>query len=148
MRDALKELDIFAETLSHGLKSDADQSNLGEELENELGDMERAIEEAAARIAQLWDSSKQNHTGIKLEVNDKVLDSCTGLMAAIIQLINKAKTLQEEIVAGGKGALAHILDCQLLVNIIVDRCINCLDNQPEFHYIKIKTHVCYRVCIS
>ena len=97
------ELVSQAETLSCGLKSDANESNVGEELENELGDMERAIEEAAARIAQLWDRSKQTQTGIKLEVNDKVLDSCTSLMAAIIQLINKAKALQAEIVARGKG---------------------------------------------
>lgn len=104
MRIALKDLNVLAETLSHGLKSDINESNLGEELENELEDMERAIEEAAVRIAQLWDCSKQTQTGIKLEVNDKVLDSCTGLMAAIIQLINKAKLLQEEIVSRGKGS--------------------------------------------
>jgi len=104
VRNALMELVSQAETLSCGLKSDANESNVGEELENELGDMERAIEEAAARIAQLWDRSKQTQTGIKLEVNDKVLDSCTSLMAAIIQLINKAKALQAEIVARGKGS--------------------------------------------
>jgi len=104
VRIALKDLNVLAETLSHGLKSDINESNLGEELENELEDMERAIEEAAVRIAQLWDCSKQTQTGIKLEVNDKVLDSCTGLMAAIIQLINKAKLLQEEIVSRGKGS--------------------------------------------
>jgi hypothetical protein len=38
-----------------------------------------------------------------LEVSEKVLDSCTALMKAIVDLIKKAKVLQEEIVARGKG---------------------------------------------
>lgn len=86
------------------LKAKADQANVGEQLENELGEMERAIEEAAMKIAKLWDSSKHSQlTGVKLEVNEKVLDSCTNLMKAIVDLIRKAKVLQEEIVARGKG---------------------------------------------
>lgn len=85
------------------LKCNSDQSNVGEELENELGAMERAIEEAATRMAILWNNSKKTYTGVKLEVNEKVLDSCTALMKAIVELIRKAKILQEEIVARGKG---------------------------------------------
>lgn len=91
------------EFVTESSKNSAEQGNVGEELETELGAMERAIEEAAARIAKLWDNSKQSHTGVKLEVNEKVLDSCTALMKAIVELIRNAKVLQEEIVARGKG---------------------------------------------
>lgn len=89
--------------VSKVLEINAAEDNLGELLEDELGAMESAIEEAAIRIAKLWDDSKHSQTGVKLEVNEKVLDSCTGLMKAIVDLIKKAKILQEEIVAQGKG---------------------------------------------
>lgn len=84
------------------MKAAADRENVVD-LENELGAMERAIEEAADRIAKMWDNSKRSQTGLKLEVNEKVLDSCTALMKAIIELIKNAKILQEEIVSRGKG---------------------------------------------
>ena len=99
----MRDLDQLVDAVAESLKAIADQGNVGEELESELGAMERAIEEAAARIAQLWDNSKHSQTGVKLEVNEKVLDSCTALMKAIVDLIRKAKILQEEIVARGKG---------------------------------------------
>ena len=101
--NALRDLDQLVIAITESLKANVEQDNVGEELESELGAMERAIEEAAARIAKLWDSSKQSHTGVKLEVSEKVLDSCTALMKAIVDLIRKAKVLQEEIVARGKG---------------------------------------------
>lgn len=101
---ALRELEILAESVTESLKANADKNNVGEELENELAAMERAIQEAADRIAKLWDNSKRSQTGVKLEVNGKVLDSCDVLMKAIIELIRKAKILQEEIVARGKGS--------------------------------------------
>ena len=85
------------------MKANAEKDNVGEELENELAAMERAIQDAADRIEKLWDNSKRSQTGVKLEVNGKVLDSCTSLMKSIIELIKKAKVLQEEIVARGKG---------------------------------------------
>lgn len=48
--------------------------------------------------------SREQETGVKLEVNDKILDSCTSLMKAIKVLIIKAQDLQKEIVAQGRGA--------------------------------------------
>ena len=95
--------------MTESLKANADKNNVGEELENELAEMERAIQDAADRIAKLWDNSKRSQTGVKLEVNGKVLDSCDVLMKAIIELIRKAKILQEEIVARGKGILDFIV---------------------------------------
>ena len=100
VRAALRALDaLLVDVISEMKGAPVDE----QDLEKELALMEQAIEEAAQRIAQLWDRSKQSHSGVKLEVNGKILDSCTSLMAAIIQLIKKAKTLQEEIVAQGKG---------------------------------------------
>jgi len=103
------ELNSLAESVSQALKPDANQGSVGEKLEKELRDMEEDILEAAARIAQLWNRSKETQTGVKLEVNEKILDSCTALMAGIIELIKKAKVLQEEIVARGKVITIHVL---------------------------------------
>lgn len=47
--------------------------------------------------------SKQADSGIKLEVNEKILDSCTTLMQAIRLLVQKSRLLQAEIVAQGRG---------------------------------------------
>jgi huntingtin interacting protein 1 len=46
--------------------------------------------------------TREQDTGVKLEVNDKILDACTGLMKAIKLLIIKAKELQKEIAAQGR----------------------------------------------
>lgn len=47
--------------------------------------------------------SRSADSGIKLEVNEKILDSCTNLMQAIKILVQKARLLQAEIVSQGKG---------------------------------------------
>lgn len=46
--------------------------------------------------------TREKDSGVKLEVNDKILDACTALMKAIKLLIAKAKDLQKEIVAQGR----------------------------------------------
>lgn len=51
----------------------------------------------------MLNESRKSHSGVKLEVNEKILDSCTNLMAAVSLLIKKARLLQAEIVAQGKG---------------------------------------------
>jgi hypothetical protein len=53
-------------------------------------------------IKMLMNRTREHDTGIKLEVNDKILDACTGLMKAIKLLIIKAKDLQKEIAAQGR----------------------------------------------
>lgn len=47
--------------------------------------------------------SRQSDSGIKLEVNEKILDACTALMNFIRILVQKSRTLQAEIVLLGKG---------------------------------------------
>lgn len=46
--------------------------------------------------------SRAADSGIKLEVNSKLLDSCTTLMQAKRLLVQKARLLQAEIVAQGR----------------------------------------------
>lgn len=46
--------------------------------------------------------SRAADSGIKLEVNEKILDSCTTLMQAIRLLVQKSRYLQAEIVAQGR----------------------------------------------
>jgi len=48
-------------------------------------------------------ASRQTDSGIKLEVNESILDSCNSLMMAIKVLIEKSKVLQSEIVSQGRG---------------------------------------------
>jgi huntingtin interacting protein 1 len=55
--------------------------------------------------------SRKADSGIKLEVNSKLLDSCTNLMEAIRILVKKARLLQAEIVAQGKVSLSSYLVC-------------------------------------
>lgn len=60
--------------------------------------MDRAILEAEKKIEQMMAAAKKD-TGVKLEVNGKILDACTSLMQAIKQLIQDSKQLQLEIAA-------------------------------------------------
>lgn len=46
--------------------------------------------------------SRAGDSGVKLEVNEKILDTCTKLMHAIRILVQKSRFLQAEIVAQGK----------------------------------------------
>lgn len=48
-------------------------------------------------------ASKIADSGLKLEVNGKILDSCTNLMKAIRALVQKSRVLQAEIVASGNA---------------------------------------------
>lgn len=77
---------------------------LAEMVESELAGMDKAIEEAASRIADMLSQSRASDSGIKLEVNEKILDACTSLMQCIRILVQKARVLQAEIVALGKGS--------------------------------------------
>ncbi|GJQ85262.1 putative actin binding protein [Trypoxylus dichotomus] len=91
----------LADTISGSLK--ASPEDLADMIEREMAAMDGAIEEAANRIQDMLSKSRQADSGIKLELNEKILDSCTTLMAAIRVLIQKSRLLQGEIVAQGKG---------------------------------------------
>ena len=72
-------------------------------LENELSIMDKAIEEAATRIEEMLSVSRSSDSGIKLEVNEKILDACTNLMQCIRVLVQKSRLVQAEIISNGKG---------------------------------------------
>lgn len=47
--------------------------------------------------------TKSSHSGLKLEVNEKILDACTDLMKCIQILVQKSRKVQSEIISLGKG---------------------------------------------
>ena len=57
-------------------------------------------------------NSRAADSGIKLEVNGKILDSCTNLMQAIRLLVKKSRLLQAEIV--GQGRVSNMFTYFLL----------------------------------
>lgn len=81
--------------------------NVADMLQKELKEMDNMIEEAAQKMLEIQRNSKSKNEGIKLEVNDKILDSCTNLMQCIINLIKKSRDLQNEIVVNGKGTFSE-----------------------------------------
>ncbi|XP_055902161.1 huntingtin-interacting protein 1 [Eupeodes corollae] len=101
----LKEKITSITGMIHDLSTKSDPSGqLGDLVENELATMDKAIEEAASKIVELLSSSRALDSGIKLEVNERILDACTSLMQSIRILVQRAKSLQAEIVALGKGS--------------------------------------------
>ncbi|KAF3692909.1 Huntingtin-interacting protein 1 [Channa argus] len=80
------------------------QGELGDLVEQEMAATSAAVESAAARIEEMLNKSRAVDTGIKMEVNERILASCTELMQAIKELILSSKDLQRDIVEGGRGA--------------------------------------------
>ncbi len=128
--DEAKELDSLVDKILQTLKEllpkvhDINKEELGDLIDQEMHKTSEAIEAAVAKLEvfihaelqfiffyiifsinikkALMNKSKEKDTGMKLEVNDKILDSCTALMKAIKILIQKSKELQKEIVAQGR----------------------------------------------
>uniref|UniRef100_M4A930 Huntingtin-interacting protein 1-related protein n=1 Tax=Xiphophorus maculatus TaxID=8083 RepID=M4A930_XIPMA len=80
------------------------QGELGDLVEQEMAATSAAVESAAARIEEMLNKSRAIDTGIKMEVNERILASCTELMQAIKELILSSKDLQRDIVESGRGA--------------------------------------------
>uniref|UniRef100_A0A1I8ED39 I/LWEQ domain-containing protein n=1 Tax=Wuchereria bancrofti TaxID=6293 RepID=A0A1I8ED39_WUCBA len=74
---------------------------IGAELEQEMRRMDEAIQKAVELIEEMQKKSRATDSGIRLKVNEGILDSCNQLMAAIVTLVAKSRALQEEIVAAG-----------------------------------------------
>ncbi|XP_051691422.2 huntingtin-interacting protein 1 isoform X3 [Oryctolagus cuniculus] len=102
MRSCLSKIKaIGEELLPRGL--DIKQEELGDLVDKEMAATSAAIEAATARIEEMLSKSRAGDTGVKLEVNERILGSCTGLMQAIQVLIVASKDLQREIVESGRG---------------------------------------------
>uniref|UniRef100_A0A8C6MUV3 Huntingtin-interacting protein 1 n=1 Tax=Mus spicilegus TaxID=10103 RepID=A0A8C6MUV3_MUSSI len=89
------------ELLPRGL--DIKQEELGDLVDKEMAATSAAIEAATTRIEEILSKSRAGDTGVKLEVNERILGSCTSLMQAIKVLIVASKDLQKEIVESGRG---------------------------------------------
>jgi len=84
--------------------SDVGKGDLSDVVDQEMSATARAVEQASERIEALLNEARLKDSGINLEVNERILDSCTELMRFIRVLIDSSKELQKEIVDRGRGA--------------------------------------------
>ncbi|POI35450.1 hypothetical protein CIB84_000802 [Bambusicola thoracicus] len=70
----------------------------------ELGDVRRALRGVLELAQDMMSRARNESSGIKLEVNERILNSCTDLMKAIRLLVMTSTNLQKEIVESGRGA--------------------------------------------
>ncbi|CAJ0958620.1 unnamed protein product [Ranitomeya imitator] len=83
---------------------DIRQEELGDMVDKEMASTSAAIEDAVRRIEEMMNQARKDSSGVKLEVNERILNSCTDLMKAIRQLVITSTDLQKEIVESGRGA--------------------------------------------
>ncbi|XP_013145198.1 PREDICTED: huntingtin-interacting protein 1 isoform X4 [Papilio polytes] len=75
----------------------ADSAPAPANVDDELATMDTAIEHAAKQIEEMLAASRAGDSGVKLEVNEKILDACTTLMGAVKALVQDARRLQREL---------------------------------------------------
>ncbi|XP_032395036.1 huntingtin-interacting protein 1-related protein [Etheostoma spectabile] len=73
-------------------------------VDKEMVATSTAIEEAVLRMDEILNQAKRETSGIKLEVNQSILGSCSDLMKAVHMLVTASTDLQKDIVEGGRGA--------------------------------------------
>ncbi|KAM4707564.1 huntingtin-interacting protein 1-related protein [Discoglossus pictus] len=83
---------------------DIKQEELGDMVDKEMASTAAAIEDAVRRIEEMMNQARKDTSGVKLEVNERILNACTDLMKAIRLLVITSTDLQKEIVEGGRGA--------------------------------------------
>ncbi|XP_004843963.1 huntingtin-interacting protein 1-related protein isoform X2 [Heterocephalus glaber] len=83
---------------------DVRQEELGAMVDKEMAATSAAIEDAVRRIEDMMNQARHASSGLKLEVNERILNSCTELMKAIRLLVTTSTSLQKEIVDSGRGA--------------------------------------------
>ncbi|XP_067163090.1 huntingtin-interacting protein 1-related protein isoform X1 [Apteryx mantelli] len=83
---------------------DIKQEELGDMVEKEMASTSAAIEDAVRRIEEMMSQARNESSGVQLEVNERILNSCTDLMKAIRLLVMTSTSLQKEIVESGRGA--------------------------------------------
>ncbi|XP_077015817.1 huntingtin-interacting protein 1-related protein [Tamandua tetradactyla] len=83
---------------------DVRQEELGAMVDKEMAATSAAIEDAVRRIEDMMNQARHSSSGVKLEVNERILNSCTDLMKAIRLLVMASTSLQREIVESGRGA--------------------------------------------
>ncbi|XP_041667354.1 huntingtin-interacting protein 1-related protein-like [Cheilinus undulatus] len=83
---------------------DVRKEELGSMVDKEMIATSTAIEEAVLRMDEILHQAKKDTNGVKLEVNQSILGSCSDLMKAVHMLVTAATDLQKDIVEGGRGA--------------------------------------------
>ncbi|KAM6423406.1 huntingtin-interacting protein 1-related protein [Liasis olivaceus] len=83
---------------------DVREEELGDLVDKEMATTSAAVEDAVRRIEEMMNQARVESSGVKLEVNERILNSCTDLMKAIRQLVMTSTQLQKEIVESGRGA--------------------------------------------
>ncbi|XP_035391320.1 huntingtin-interacting protein 1-related protein-like [Electrophorus electricus] len=83
---------------------DAQKAELADLVDMEMTATSTAIEDAVLRMDEILNQAKRDTSGIKLEVNQSIIGSCSDLMKAIHMLITAATDLQKDVVESGRGA--------------------------------------------
>ncbi|XP_028828620.1 huntingtin-interacting protein 1-related protein [Denticeps clupeoides] len=83
---------------------DVQKEELGDMVDKEMAATSSAIEEAVLRMDEILNQARRDTSGIKLEVNQSIIHSCSDLMKAVHMLVTSATDLQKDIVEGGRGA--------------------------------------------
>ncbi|TDH02377.1 hypothetical protein EPR50_G00172110 [Perca flavescens] len=83
---------------------DVMKGELASMVDKEMSATSTAIEEAVLRMDEILNQAKRETSGIKLEVNQSILGSCSDLMKAVHMLVTASTDLQKDIVEGGRGA--------------------------------------------
>lgn len=83
-----------------------DQSgeDIADVFEVEFEQTSREVEQARDRFEKMLEEARMRDEGVKLDVNERILNSCTDLMKYIQALVMTSGNLQKEIVDEGRGA--------------------------------------------
>ncbi|XP_048837435.1 huntingtin-interacting protein 1-like isoform X2 [Brienomyrus brachyistius] len=88
----------------HGLE--LDQGELASLVEQEMAATSVTVETATTRMEEMLNETQTMGKGIKMEVFERILVSCTELMLAVKALLLSSKDLHQDIVESGRGAVS------------------------------------------
>ncbi|KAA0704242.1 Huntingtin-interacting protein 1-related protein [Triplophysa tibetana] len=86
--------------------ADVRKEELADMVDKEMAATSSAIEDAVLRMDEILSQARRDTSGIKLEVNQSIIGSCSDLMKAIHMLVTAATDLQRDIVESGRGVPA------------------------------------------
>ncbi|XP_062870215.1 huntingtin-interacting protein 1-related protein-like [Trichomycterus rosablanca] len=88
----------------HCSNADIQKADLEDMVDKEMAATFTAIEDAVMRMEEILNQARRDTSGLKLEVNQSILGSCSDLMKAIHMLVTAATDLQKDIVESGRGS--------------------------------------------
>ncbi|XP_056117523.1 huntingtin-interacting protein 1-related protein isoform X2 [Rhinichthys klamathensis goyatoka] len=84
--------------------ADVRKEELADMVDKEMAATSSAIEDAVLRMDEILSQARRDTSGVKLEVNQSIIGSCSDLMKAIHMLVTASTDLQRDIVKSGRGA--------------------------------------------